>query len=114
MGQLTDPFVLHAQMKDNFGLINRSYPTDEAFDPDGKFTQWQRFAYFVSHLNENTSPRTEYKVLFLGRHGEAWHNVAEAYYGHDDWEVSLLRKIYPTSPIEHLLPSSVELNLTHD
>lgn len=27
----------------------------------------------------------EYKVLFLGRHGEGWHNVAESYYGTPAW-----------------------------
>jgi broad specificity phosphatase PhoE len=28
-----------------------------------------------------------FKVLFLGRHGEGWHNVAEAKYGTEAWDV---------------------------
>ncbi|KAJ0386896.1 hypothetical protein COL922a_003372 [Colletotrichum nupharicola] len=27
----------------NFGLINRTYPTDKQFEPEGTKTQWQRF-----------------------------------------------------------------------
>ena len=30
-----------------------------------------------------------YKVLFLGRHGQGWHNVAETKYGTKAWDVSL-------------------------
>jgi broad specificity phosphatase PhoE len=29
----------------------------------------------------------QYKVLFMGRHGEGYHNVAEAYYGTPAWNV---------------------------
>ncbi|RMZ91445.1 hypothetical protein DV736_g1310, partial [Chaetothyriales sp. CBS 134916] len=52
----------------NFGLINQSYPTDPKNGP--KLSQWQRFNILL---------------LFLGRHGEGWHNAAESYYGTPAW-----------------------------
>ena len=73
------------QTTTNFGLINRTYPTDKAFDPHGKKTQWQRFASYVTSFNARSEPHTEYKVLFLGRHGEGYHNAAQTYYGTPAW-----------------------------
>ncbi|KAL7933133.1 histidine phosphatase superfamily [Trichoderma chlorosporum] len=73
----------------NFGLINRTYPTDAQFDPHHKKTQWQRFANYVDSLNDdcrkNKNALTTYKVLFMGRHGEGWHNAAEDFYGTPAW-----------------------------
>ncbi|KAJ5664599.1 hypothetical protein N7462_011412 [Penicillium macrosclerotiorum] len=70
----------------NFGLINRTYPVDKELKHKGEdLTQWERFYRQVQKLN-NDSPKTvEYKVLFLGRHGEGWHNAAETYYGTPAW-----------------------------
>lgn len=31
---------------------------------------------------------THYKLFFLGRHGEGWHNAAETFYGTPAWNVS--------------------------
>ena len=69
----------------NFGLINRSYPSDPSYNPHGKRTQWQRFAHQVSLLNEKAPRHTTYKLLLLGRHGDGFHNDAEAYYGTPAW-----------------------------
>ncbi|KAI0378914.1 phosphoglycerate mutase-like protein [Hypomontagnella monticulosa] len=69
----------------NYGLINRSYPTDDKFDPNGEKTQWERFAYYVNTLNRDSGKNTQYKVLFMGRHGEGYHNAAESYYGTPAW-----------------------------
>ncbi|KAK4122269.1 phosphoglycerate mutase [Parathielavia appendiculata] len=71
----------------NFGLINRTYPTDKRFDPNGEKTQWQRFEAFVKFLNSACSKRrgVQYKLLFIGRHGEGWHNAAESFYGTPAW-----------------------------
>ncbi|KAK9386672.1 histidine phosphatase superfamily [Lipomyces mesembrius] len=44
------------------------------------FTQWERFARQVWQLNEESHYEVEYKVLFIGRHGEGYHNTAESYY----------------------------------
>ncbi|KAI1074790.1 phosphoglycerate mutase-like protein [Whalleya microplaca] len=69
----------------NFGLIERAYPTDDVFDPRGEKTQWERFENYVNALNRNATKDTQYKVLFMGRHGEGYHNAAESYYGTPAW-----------------------------
>ncbi|KAI1100917.1 phosphoglycerate mutase-like protein [Jackrogersella minutella] len=69
----------------NFGLIDRTYSTDGEFDPVGKKTQWERFAYYVNTLNRDSDRNTQYKVLFMARHGEGYHNAAESYYGTPAW-----------------------------
>lgn len=68
-----------------FGLINRTYPTDASYDPRGKKTQWQRFANQVFRLNRDAPRGTQYKLLYMGRHGEGYHNAAESYYGTPAW-----------------------------
>jgi broad specificity phosphatase PhoE len=69
----------------NFGLINRTYPSDSACASSSTKTQWQRFAAQVAALNAAAPPNTEYKVFYLGRHGEGYHNAAESYYGTPAW-----------------------------
>ncbi|KAM3546357.1 hypothetical protein ARSEF1564_000632 [Beauveria bassiana] len=72
----------------NLGLIERSYPTDKSFDSDGTKTQWQRFARWVAHLNNNNCHKdssVRFKVLVMGRHGQGYHNAAESYYGTPAW-----------------------------
>ncbi|PLN75199.1 histidine phosphatase superfamily [Aspergillus taichungensis] len=70
----------------NFGLIPRAYDADPEFDPEQKRTQWERFASEVHRLNRDSPSNVFYKVLFLGRHGEGVHNVAEARYGTELWD----------------------------
>ncbi|KAK5153777.1 hypothetical protein LTR04_006166 [Oleoguttula sp. CCFEE 6159] len=70
----------------NFGLINRAYDTDTSFDVSRQKTQWQRFERYVSDLNFESPKNTQYKILFMGRHGEGYHNVAERYYGTAEWD----------------------------
>ncbi|KAL8842529.1 MAG: hypothetical protein Q9170_000483 [Blastenia crenularia] len=69
----------------NFGLINRTYPTDANYDPKGKKTQWQRLANQVFRLNRDAPTDVHYKLLYAGRHGEGYHNAAESYYGTPAW-----------------------------
>ncbi|KAI0403289.1 phosphoglycerate mutase-like protein [Xylaria palmicola] len=69
----------------NYGLIERSYPTDYKFDRKRERTQWERFEYYVSILNLRADKTTQYKVLFMARHGEGYHNAAEAYFGTPAW-----------------------------
>ena len=69
----------------NFGLINRTYPTDSTYDPNGKKTQWQRFENQVFRLNRDSGRKVQYKLIFMGRHGEGYHNAAESYYGTPAW-----------------------------
>jgi hypothetical protein len=42
----------------------------------------------VRALNAQAGPDVQYKVLYMGRHGEGFHNVAESWYGTDAWDVS--------------------------
>lgn len=72
------------------GLLNRTYDSDAAFDPAGQRTQWERFAHYVKTLNDESGPDVRYKVLYMARHGEAYHNVAQMYYGSGCWEVGIL------------------------
>ncbi|KAF1812133.1 phosphoglycerate mutase-like protein [Eremomyces bilateralis CBS 781.70] len=81
----TDPSTFD-YTKVNLGLINRTYPTDELFDPHGRRMQWERFAYYVDSLNRECGGGVAYKVLIIGRHGEGYHNVAEAHYGTEAWD----------------------------
>ncbi|KAK4503413.1 hypothetical protein PRZ48_004328 [Zasmidium cellare] len=68
--------------KHNFGLIPRSYPTDS--DPSQPL--WERFGRYIQHLQSSAPAGTFYKLLYFGRHGEGYHNVAEAKYGTKDWD----------------------------
>ncbi|EME47324.1 hypothetical protein DOTSEDRAFT_145863 [Dothistroma septosporum NZE10] len=67
----------------NFGLIDRTYPATEGLTAN--LTQWQRFERQVDALNAAASLNTVYKVLFMGRHGQGYHNAAESYYGTPAW-----------------------------
>lgn len=72
----------------NLGLIDRAYDTDTEYDPAHEKTQWQRFNHHVVRLNRRSARHVQYKVLYMGRHGEGYHNVAEAFYGTPAWDVS--------------------------
>ncbi|TGO82034.1 hypothetical protein BPOR_0940g00030 [Botrytis porri] len=52
----------------NFGLLNRTYPTDSHASKNT--SQWERFEKYVTSLNKNSKKNMNYKVLFMGRHGE--------------------------------------------
>ncbi|KAK4633966.1 putative phosphoglycerate mutase [Fulvia fulva] len=67
----------------NFGLIDRSYPATEGLTAN--LTQWQKFERQVDALNAAAPLNTVYKVLFMGRHGQGYHNAAESYYRTPAW-----------------------------
>jgi broad specificity phosphatase PhoE len=69
------------QTATNFGLINQTYIGQSA----SGFTEWQKFAAEVSRLKDAAPKGTSYKVLFLGRHAEGYHNAAETFYGTPAW-----------------------------
>ncbi|KAI1608934.1 histidine phosphatase superfamily [Exophiala viscosa] len=81
-------------MKTDFGLVQRSYDSDEDLPDRGQgLTAWQRFEHYIRSLNQaaeqkrhNDEPHTQYKLLFLGRHGNGYHNIAERYYGSEAWD----------------------------
>ncbi|RMZ88847.1 hypothetical protein DV736_g3925, partial [Chaetothyriales sp. CBS 134916] len=77
--------------KHNFGLIDRPYESDGSIIAvsAASLTPWQRFAHHLVWLNEGPSAlrrTTSYRLLFLGRHGQGYHNVAESYYGPENWD----------------------------
>ncbi|KAI0271537.1 histidine phosphatase superfamily [Gloeopeniophorella convolvens] len=59
-------------------------PTPEFFGLISK--SWPDFADEINKLNANSSESVSYKVFFLGRHGEGYHNVAEVKYGQKAWD----------------------------
>jgi hypothetical protein len=77
--------------KSNLGLVNRDYSTDTELTPSIslKGTQWQRFEHHIELLNKRSTPDEHYKLLIMGRHGEGEHNVAEAKYGTEAWDVCM-------------------------
>jgi hypothetical protein len=90
------------QIKQNFGLIDRDYEglsleaeSDSEKDTDEAKKQWRRFEKYVRQLNRKSEDNVQYKVIFLGRHGEGWHNVAEAKYGTQAWDVSCALQLCP-------------------
>ncbi|KIX00627.1 uncharacterized protein Z518_09692 [Rhinocladiella mackenziei CBS 650.93] len=82
-------------MKTNFGLIQRPYDSDKKLPDHGQgMTSWQRFENHITSLNNAAKKRrhvsgrsstTQHKLLFLGRHGNGYHNIAERYYGNQAW-----------------------------
>ncbi|KAI0345470.1 phosphoglycerate mutase-like protein [Trametopsis cervina] len=54
---------------------------------DASTERWDTFKIKIDQLNEQGASKGEkYKVLFLGRHGQGWHNVGEAKYGTQAWD----------------------------
>ncbi|TVY22354.1 putative phosphoglycerate mutase [Lachnellula hyalina] len=94
----------------NFGLVDRAYHGDSQFDPDHKKSQWERFGNEVARLNHDSKPKVQYKLLYMGRHGEGYHNVAEAFYGTHDWDIASQNiptpESYYTSPLLRCLATA--------
>ena len=49
-------------------------------------SQWHRFRKYVRHMNSKSRGKESYKVLFIGRHGQGWHNIAETKYDTTAWD----------------------------
>jgi len=48
--------------------------------------RWATFTSKINKLNREAPNDTKYKVFFLGRHGQGYHNVAEDKYGTKAWD----------------------------
>jgi len=66
--------------------------------------QWLKLNKYIRYLNEHADAKTQFKVLYLGRHGQGYHNVAEAKYGTAAWDVS------QTSPMLVLSKIGADMN----
>ncbi|KAL4783002.1 histidine phosphatase superfamily [Aspergillus varians] len=104
----------------NFGLLDRTYDADKLATQTGSknLTQWQRFHRQLEHLNEKAPKHVSYKLLFLGRHGEGWHNAAEDFYGTPAWNCywSLLTGNSTNSWVDaELTPDGIsQANIAHE
>ncbi|KLT44325.1 phosphoglycerate mutase-like protein [Cutaneotrichosporon oleaginosum] len=95
----TDPYHGKSLAPSNYtvvtGLFRQSEPD---FDPEGYdmlrdsfgllykgADRWLRFTEHITRLNKHADAHTTYKVLYVARHGEGTHNVAEAHYGTPAW-----------------------------
>ncbi|KAG8935787.1 hypothetical protein FRC02_006337 [Tulasnella sp. 418] len=47
---------------------------------------WSNLMAEVSRMNRESDSNIFYKVIYLGRHGQGYHNVAEANYGTEAWD----------------------------
>ncbi|SCZ90286.1 BZ3500_MvSof-1268-A1-R1_Chr1-3g01894 [Microbotryum saponariae] len=61
-------------LDDSFGLIEQG--------PD----RWHTFHAQIDKLNREADKQTTYKVVYLARHGQGYHNVAESKYGTAAWD----------------------------
>ncbi|KAL7268959.1 putative phosphoglycerate mutase pmu1 [Rhizina undulata] len=50
-----------------------------------KKAPWRRFEKAIRQLNRQAPKNTVYKVLYVARHGQGYHNVAESFYGTPQW-----------------------------
>ncbi|KAG8924297.1 hypothetical protein FRC00_005262 [Tulasnella sp. 408] len=50
---------------------------------DNRRKYWATFREKIKRMNKKSDKNTAYKVLFLGRHGEGYHNLGLNYYGEE-------------------------------
>ncbi|KAJ3551114.1 hypothetical protein NM688_g4921 [Phlebia brevispora] len=70
----TDPNTFDVISSD-FGLVSSAAPL-----------HWQAFEWTISELNRVAPKDVSYRVLYIARHGEGYHNVAESIYGSVTWD----------------------------
>ncbi|KAK6462396.1 phosphoglycerate mutase [Scheffersomyces coipomensis] len=57
-------------LKDNFGILKG----------------WDEIIDHLKELNSKASSHETYKLLFLSRHGQGYHNLGHSKYGNEDWD----------------------------
>ncbi|ORY29348.1 histidine phosphatase superfamily [Naematelia encephala] len=60
-------------LTDGFGLLDKSAK------------RWSNFTDYIHRLNREADDYTTYKVIYIARHGEGYHNQAESTYGTPAW-----------------------------
>lgn len=53
---------------------------------DSQKKYWTTFQQKIKRMNKKSDKDITYKVLFLGRHAEGYHNLGLAYYGEEEWD----------------------------
>lgn len=54
---------------------------------DSNKKPWENFKIYVDYLNEQNPDTTQYKVLYITRHGLGYHNAFETQVGREAWNV---------------------------
>jgi len=63
---------------------------------DESLERWDKFRERIASLNEELREHdAEVKVIFFARHGQGWHNVAEAKYGTKRWDACVVLVLLP-------------------
>ncbi|CAK9436151.1 uncharacterized protein LODBEIA_P07090 [Lodderomyces beijingensis] len=65
--------------------LNFNYATDHM----GRLKSWREIITELKQLNAGAGDNVEYKLLFLARHGNGYHNQVVTRYGIDAWEKEL-------------------------
>lgn len=69
----------YSMLTDSFGLIDKST------------NAWQNLTSYINNLNAQADSQTAYKLMWMARHGEGWHNYAPTVLGDEAFScVSLL------------------------
>ena len=63
-----------SQVLPRLGLIDKSH------------LRWSTFRSSLAGLQKDADEGTSYKLFYLQRHGQGWHNVAESHYGTQNWD----------------------------
>ncbi|TDZ32549.1 putative phosphoglycerate mutase [Colletotrichum spinosum] len=74
-----------ATTQPGLGLLDKPFG-HVAEQQGGDAKPWERFAAHVRRLNADSPEGTEYKVLYLTRHGLGYHNVQAAKVGKAEWD----------------------------
>lgn len=70
----------------DLGLVGPTGKQLSAAQEKDRAEQWSSLSQHIQDLNEASSASTKYKLLYLARHGQGVHNVAEHTYGTAKWE----------------------------
>ena len=84
--------------------MEQKYDTDKLLPDNGKLlNQWQRFAHKLKVMNRGAPKEVTYRLLYLGRHGQGYHNVGIMFYGDAAWDVSLVISLQSRFPEPNLI-----------
>ena len=67
-------------LNDSFGLIDKSS------------SRWTNLTSYLNQLNSQADSQTAYKLIFIARHGQGFHNLAESTYGTPAWNCYLAQQ----------------------
>lgn len=88
-----------------FALLPRAYPSDS---PTADQRPWARFTAHVAALNRDSAKNVSYKILFVTRHGQGFHNAKRYEVGADAWNVRVTHPSLPPLQRTRQLTESVE------